>query len=50
MGHRDAKMLYKHYRDVIKEEADVEAFWEISPDQLARGDAGKVVDGKFAAA
>ena len=34
MGHRDTKMLYNHYRDVIKDVADVEAFWNLHPDQL----------------
>jgi len=43
MGHRDAKMLYKYYRDVIKEEADIESFWTLRPDQLRGGDPLKVV-------
>jgi len=34
MGHRDTKMLYNHYRDVIKDESDVEAYWQLHPDQL----------------
>jgi integrase len=27
MGHRSTNMLYNHYRDVIKDQADVDAFW-----------------------
>ncbi len=50
MGHRDAKMLYKHYRDVIKEVADIEGFWELHPNQLLGGDTRKVVKGRFSAA
>ena len=34
MGHRDAKMLYKYYREVIKDDADIEAFWALNPEQL----------------
>jgi hypothetical protein len=31
MGHANPDMLYKHYRDVIKEQADIDAFWELVP-------------------
>ena len=31
MGHRNTNMLYKHYRDVIKDQADIEAFWRLGP-------------------
>jgi len=27
MGHKNARMLYKHYRDVIKNDEDVDAYW-----------------------
>ena len=31
MGHRNTDMLYKHYRDVIKDQGDVDAFWKLGP-------------------
>ena len=31
MGHANPDMLYKHYRDVIKEQGDIDAFWELAP-------------------
>ena len=31
MGHRNTNMLYKHYRDVIKDQEDVDAFWKLGP-------------------
>ena len=31
MGHRDTNMLYRHYRDVIKEQGDIKVFWDIVP-------------------
>jgi integrase len=31
MGHRSSQMLYERYREVIKEQADIEAFWKIVP-------------------
>jgi integrase len=31
MGHRDTNMLYRHYRDVIKEQGDIDAFWKLNP-------------------
>jgi integrase len=34
MGHRDTNMLYRHYRDVIKEQGDIKVFWDIVPPQL----------------
>ena len=45
MGHRDAKMLYKFYREVIKDEADVEAFWTLHPDQLCGGNPSNAATG-----
>jgi integrase len=33
MGHRDANMLFDHYRAVIKNLADVEAYWNLHPGQ-----------------
>ena len=35
MGHRNTDMLYKHYRDVIKDQRDVEAFWKLCPGMCA---------------
>jgi len=31
MGHKSARMLYKHYRDVIKNDEDVDAYWSVDP-------------------
>jgi len=31
VGHRSTDMLYKHYRDVIKEQSDIDAFWKLAP-------------------
>ena len=31
MGHANPDMLYKHYRDVIKEQSDIDAFWQLTP-------------------
>ena len=31
MGHRSTDMLYKHYRDVIKDQGDIDAFWKLIP-------------------
>lgn len=31
MGHRSSQMLYERYREVIKEQADIEAFWKLVP-------------------
>jgi len=50
MGHRDSKMLYKHYREVIKNAGDIELFWALNPDQLRGDDTKKITRGKFAAA
>jgi len=36
MGHRSAQMLYDRYREVIKEPADIEAYWKLVP-QSAKG-------------
>lgn len=35
MGHKNARMLYKHYRDVIKNDADVEAYWLAVPAEIS---------------
>jgi integrase len=40
MGHRDVKMLYRHYREVIKDKASIKAFWEIVP-EVRRGKRGQ---------
>jgi hypothetical protein len=31
MGHRNTNMLDKHYRDLIKDQEDVDAFWKLGP-------------------
>jgi integrase len=31
MGHANPDMLYKHYRDVIKEQGDIDGFWKLVP-------------------
>jgi integrase len=31
MGHRSSQMLYERYREVIKERADIDAFWKLIP-------------------
>jgi hypothetical protein len=31
MGRRNTDMLYKHYRDVIKDQGDADAFWKLGP-------------------
>jgi hypothetical protein len=35
MGHKNARMLYKHYRDVIKNDGDVEAYWLAVPEEIS---------------
>jgi integrase len=31
MGHKNARMLYAHYREVVKEASDIEGFWKLTP-------------------
>jgi integrase len=31
MGHKNARMLYAHYREVVKEASDIEEFWKLTP-------------------
>lgn len=42
MGHKNARMLYAHYREVVKEAEDVESYWNLLPSSM-----GEIV--KFAA-
>lgn len=39
MGHKNARMLYAHYREVVKDEADIEAFWSLTPS----ADSGNII-------
>jgi hypothetical protein len=41
MGHRDTNMLYRHYRDVIKEQGDIKVFWDIVPPQVNGRDSNQ---------
>jgi len=41
MGHRDTNMLYRHYRDVIKEQGDIKMFWDIVPPQVNGRDSNQ---------
>lgn len=31
MGHKNARLLYVHYREVVKEAADIEEYWKLVP-------------------
>ena len=31
MGHKNARMLYTHYREVVKEASDIEEYWNLTP-------------------
>lgn len=31
MGHKNARMLYAHYREVVKDASDVEFYWSLTP-------------------
>jgi len=31
MGHKNVRMLYAHYREVVKETSDVEEYWKLTP-------------------
>ena len=34
MGHKNARMLYAHYREVLKEAfSDIEEFWKLTPER-----------------
>ncbi|MDD5198993.1 MAG: hypothetical protein PHC88_04260 [Terrimicrobiaceae bacterium] len=35
MGHQNARMLYRHYREVVKDEADIEEYWALTPAAVA---------------
>lgn len=35
MGHQNARMLYRHYREVVKDEADIEAYWSLDPKSVS---------------
>lgn len=34
MGHKNARMLYSHYREVVKDAEDVTAYWNLRPSGL----------------
>jgi integrase len=36
MGHKNARMLYAHYREVVKEASDIEEFWKLAPELSAK--------------
>jgi integrase len=36
MGHKNARMLYAHYREVIKEASDIEEYWKLAPELSAK--------------
>jgi integrase len=36
MGHKNARMLYAHYREVVKEAPDTEEYWRLTPGLSAR--------------
>ena len=38
MGHRSTQMLYAHYREVIKNQSDVNAYWQLSPSVFAESE------------
>jgi hypothetical protein len=31
MGHKNAQILYTHYREVVKEASDIEEYWKLTP-------------------
>ena len=36
MGHKNARMLYAYYREVVKETSDIEEYWKLTPEFSAR--------------
>jgi integrase len=36
MGHRNARMLYAHYREVVKEASAIEEYWKLTPEIAAK--------------
>ncbi|MEO6847154.1 MAG: hypothetical protein ABI254_07840 [Chthoniobacterales bacterium] len=40
MGHKNARMLYAHYREVVKNAADIEVYWSLTPP----ADSGKIIN------
>ena len=36
MGHKNARMLYAHYREVVKEASAIEEFWKLKPELLGK--------------
>ncbi|HEY5705404.1 MAG TPA: hypothetical protein VIS96_07505 [Terrimicrobiaceae bacterium] len=32
MGHKNARMLYAHYREVVKETSAIEEYWKLTPE------------------
>jgi hypothetical protein len=41
MGHKNARMLYVHYREVVKEVSDIEEFWKLTPERSPRDSSGR---------
>ena len=36
MGHKNARMLYAHYREVVKEASTIEEYWKLTPEIAAK--------------
>jgi integrase len=36
MGHKNARMLYGHYREVVKEASAIDAYWKLMPEVFAK--------------
>ena len=36
MGHKNARMLYAHYREVVKDSDDIASFWNLLPSSVGR--------------
>jgi len=36
MGHKNARMLYAHYREVVKEASAIDAYWKLMPEVFAK--------------
>ena len=36
MGHKNSRMLYTHYREIVKEACDIEEYWKLTPGLAAK--------------